>query len=225
MMPFFCRAGITSKYSGFKAGAPSGTRVPSISLATANTYFVFYMYNGYVGIYKMVSNGSSITSTLIANNSSNTALTTSGTTVTPSANRYGSTMIAYTFDGDADEVVSALQSFDYVRLAGRNSATASTVSYTFTTEDGDTSLFHAIGDWWIQCTGEYWCIYSVSGLPNTPTMTTGLPSRMPTSMSADLTTARRNTSTGISTNYLTTDKDYSVLASVHGGSIISCRRK
>lgn len=206
-------------YAGYDS-ATAGK--PSISLAAANTYFVFYMYNGYVGIYKMVSNGSSITSTLIANNSSNTALTTSGTTVTPSANRYGSTLVALTFDGDADEVVSALQSFDYVRLAGRNSATAGEARFEVGSTWYERQLFHAVGDWWIQCSDEYFCMYTVAELSDTAgSFTTGLTSHMPSGNSYDL--VRSYSSSGV--YYEAFSFDGSTSASVHGASIISCRRK
>lgn len=209
-------------YAGYES-ATGGK--PSISLAAANTYFVFYMCNGYVGIYQMTSNGSSITSTQLVRTSSAAALTTSGTTVTPSANRYGSTIVAFTFDGeDPDDCANTLKDYDYVRLAGRNSATAGLAEYELGAEYVDRQLFSAPGDWWIQCTNDYFCMYTIATIDDsTGTYTTGLSSHMPSGNSYDLVTYYKKSSTN--TYWRTLSLDSSATSKVHGGSIISCRRK
>ena len=209
-------------YAGYDS-ATAGK--PSISLTAANTYFVFYMCNGYVGIYQMTSNGSSITRTQLVLTSSAAALTTSGTTVTPSANRYGSTLVAFTYDGeDTDDCANTLKDYDYVRLAGRNSATAGLAEYEIGAEYVDRQLFSAPGDWWIQCTNDYYCMYMIASLDDSSgQFTTGLPSRMPSGNSYDLVTYYKKSSTN--TYWRTLSLDSSARSNVYGGSIISCRRK
>ena len=134
----------------------SSTGQVSVSLATAKTYYVFSICYGYCGIYKVVSDGSTLTkSTLVASASTSYAnIYTTGTTCyysnngTSAASRYAVNLYAFSFDSGLDESVidSILQQYSCTRLAGRNSSSKSTVSFTY-------NSLHLIGEGncWIVC--------------------------------------------------------------------------
>lgn len=133
------KSAITTHSSGVESSTAAQAYV---SLTTAGTYYAFVFCNGYAGITKLVSNGSSVTKTLLKQtgtdtsygqvyiNGTNCYCSTNGT----SAVSYrGQTIICLQFPGyPASEIDTLFSGVTLTRIAGRNASSKSSVSFNST---------------------------------------------------------------------------------------------
>lgn len=188
----------------------------TLTLPSADTYFVFSICNGHCGIYKVVYDGTTSTKTTVIQSNAGANIYCSGATIKASnsdtstgTNRYGATLAAFTFNAPPDLVTATFQKYTLTKLAGRNSSTASTVSCT------RDSLYPSAGSWWILATGEYVLIQTVVSVSD-KAFTDGICWNAPSAIKNTM--YRKVTSSGVTYAYLTLDATTN--ASVYGGSMI-----